>query len=416
MQEEAGKEGKITSALRQGQQVLVQITKESISSKGPRLEAEISIPGRFMVLLPFNNKVSVSSKIKSAVEKKRLSYIAQSLLPKNFGVIIRTAAEGKSVTDIDNEVQELLNKWETVVNQQLPNAKAPKLLMTEEDKTITVIRDLLSDDFEAIVTDDEVIYKEVQSYLKLIAPDKQHIAKLHKSNDNIFDVYNVTRQIKSSFGKVVAIPRSGAYLVIEHTEALHVVDVNSGHRVDAEQSQEENALQTNLIAAKEIARQLRLRDIGGIIVVDFIDLRDGKNRRLLYQKMQEFMEPDKSKHNILPPNKFGLIEITRQRNKPQTNIEVLEKCPVCDGTGKVKSNILIIDDINQHIEYICNHKYEGVVLEVNPFIYAYLKLGFWNYPKKWFAKYGKVIKIKENQEMHYLQYRFYNNKGVEIIF
>ncbi|MDR2512112.1 MAG: Rne/Rng family ribonuclease [Bacteroidales bacterium] len=408
---ESGKEQSITSILKQGQQLLVQITKEAISSKGPRLEAELSLAGRLVVLLPFNNKISVSGKIKTFEEKKRLAYIVKSVIPNNFGVVVRTAAEGKSVAEIDNELNSLLAKWYQMVEKQFPKAKAPKLLLTEEDKTITVIRDMLNSDFNSIITDDEAIYREVQNYLKVIAPEKQNIVKLYKGEGNIFDVYNVTRQIKSSFGKVVPVQRSGVYLVIEHTEAMHVIDVNSGHKLDAGLSQEENALQTNLVAAQEIVRQLRLRDIGGIIVVDFVDMREGKNRRTLYVKMHELMSKDKTKHSILPPNKFGLIEITRQRTKPQTNIEVLEKCPICDGTGKVKSNILVLDDIEQHLEYLMAHHHRKVVLEVNPFIYSYLKLGFWSMQKKWWWKYKKRIKIHQNQAFHYLQYKFFDEKG-----
>jgi ribonuclease G len=335
-------------------------------------------------------------------------------LPKNFGVIVRTVAEGKSVADLDSDLRHLISKWESIV-PQLPHAKPPKLVLSEQAKTMTILRDLLNKDFNSIVVNDEDLYREIKSYLGSIAKDKLDILKYHKGGEPVFDVYGVTKQIKSGFGRVVPIKRTGAYLVIEHTEAMHVIDVNSGHKMNAEVSQEQNALNVNLEAAEEVVRQLRLRDLGGIIVIDFIDLRDGKNRKILYQKMNELMKNDSAKHNILPPSKFGLVQITRQRTRPQTNIKVLEKCPVCDGTGQVKSNLLLIDDLEQHLNYLIREQSQKkLTIEVNPFVYAILRKGFWNYPKKWWWKYKQCVKIQSSTDMHYLQYRFLNSDKEEI--
>jgi len=408
------KSERIVSLLKPNQNVVVQISKEAISTKGPRVCSELSFAGRYLVLIPFSNKISISSKIKSVTERNRLRYTIQSILPKNFGVIIRTVAEGKSVADLDSDLRHLVSKWESI-SQQLPQAKPPKLLLSEQAKIMTILRDLLNKDFNNIVVNDEEIYREIKLYLNSIAKDKVDILKYHKAGEPIFDTYGVTKQIKSGFGRVVPIRRTGAYLVIEHTEALHVIDVNSGHKMNSEISQEENALNVNLDATEEIVRQMRLRDLGGIIVIDFIDLREAKHRKILYEKIKELMKRDSSKHNILPPSKFGLVQITRQRVRPQTKIQVLEKCPVCDGTGKVKSNLLLIDDIEQNLNHlIFEQNFKKLVLEVNPFVYAFLKNGFWSYSKKWFWRYNRRIKIVSSTDMHYLQYRFLNNDGEEI--
>ena len=412
--EDLDKSERMVSFLEANQRLVVQISKEAISTKGPRVCGELSFAGRYLVLIPFSNKISVSSKIKSVAERNRLRYTIQSILPKNFGVIIRTVAEGKSVADLDSDLRHLILKWESIA-PLLPQAKPPKLLLNEQAKTMTILRDLLNKEFNNIVVNDETIYHEIKGYLGSIAKDKVDIVKYHKSGEPVFDAYGVTKQIKSGFGRVVPIKRTGAYLVIEHTEALHVIDVNSGQKMNAEISQEQNALTVNLEAAEEIVRQLRLRDIGGIIVVDFIDQREAKNRKILYEKVRELMKRDSAKHNILPPSKFGLVQITRQRVRPQTRVQVLEKCPVCDGTGKVRSNLLLIDDLELNLNYLIReHSQKNLTLEVNPFIYAFLKHGFWNYSRKWFWKYKQSIKIVSSTEMHYLQYRFLNNDGEEI--
>jgi ribonuclease G len=412
--EDLDKSERMVSFLKQNQNLLVQISKEAISTKGPRVCGELSFAGRYLVLLPFSNKISISSKIKSAAERNRLKYTIQSILPKNFGVIIRTVAEGKSVADLDGDLKHLIAKWDSIL-PQLPQAKPPKLLLNEQTKTMTILRDLLNKEFNNIVVNDETVYREIKDYLSEIAKDKVDIVKHHKNDEPIFDVYGVTKQIKSGFGRIIPIKRTGAYLVIEHTEALHVIDVNSGHKMNSENSQEQNALNVNLEAAEEVVRQLRLRDLGGIIVIDFIDLRESKNRKILYEKMKELMSRDSAKHNILPPSKFGLVQITRQRSRPQNSIKVLEKCPVCDGTGQVKSNLLLIDDIEQHLNYLIREQSQkNLSLEVNPFIYAFLKKGFWNFSQKWRWKYKQKVKIISSTDMHYLQYRFLNCDGEEI--
>lgn len=407
------KGGKIGDVINSQQQILVQVAKEPISTKGPRITTEISIAGRYLVFLPFNDKVSISQKIKSSAERDRLKKIISDIRPKNCGVIIRTVAENKKVEELDADMKDLMKKWTTCF-EQLKKANAPQRVLGELDRTSALLRDILNPDFNSIYTDDPKILEEVKNYLHTKAPEKENIAKLYSGKAPIFDHFGIEKQIKSSFGKTVTF-KSGAYLVIEHTEALHVIDVNSGHRAKSDSDQETNALECNLEAAKEIARQLRLRDMGGIIVVDFIDLHKADNRKLLYEKMREEMKDDKAKHNILPPTKFGLVQITRQRVRPEMNIETLEKCPACDGTGEVGASILFTDEIENNMRFILQEQNEkAVTVSVHPYVAAYLTKGLFSIRWKWQRKYKKKIKVDSSTAYHFLEYHFLNASGEEI--
>ena len=314
------KEGTVNDILKPGQEVLVQIAKEPISSKGPRLTAEISFAGRFLVLIPFSDKVSISQKIKSSEERMRLKQLIQSIRPRNFGVIVRTVAEGKRVAELNNELKTLVKCWEDSL-VKLQKAKLPSLIFEETGRTVGVLRDIFSPSFENIYVNDQEAYQQIYNYVSLIAPERKDIVKLYQGALPIFDNFAITKQIKSSFGKTVSF-KSGAYLIIEHTEALHVIDVNSGNRSKAATNQESNALDVNLNAAEEIARQLRLRDMGGIIVIDFIDMMEAEHRQKLYDRMRELMSKDRARHNILPLSKFGLMQITRQRVRPAMDVDL----------------------------------------------------------------------------------------------
>ena len=407
------KTGKITNVLSGNQPVLVQIAKEPISTKGPRITSEISLAGRYLVLVPFSDRVSVSQKIKSNDEKTRLKRLVQSIKPKNFGVIIRTVAEGKMVADLDTDLRTLVDKWYNVVDK-LQHAKPPKIILGEINRTSAILRDLLTEEFNSIIVNDTVIYEELRHYIKTIAPKKIDILKLYKTKVPIFEHLGVDKQIKGSFGKIVSI-RGGTYLIIEHTEALHVIDVNSGHRINADNSQESNALEVNLEAAAEIARQLRLRDMGGIIVVDFIDMVEPSNRRKLFEKMKEEMKKDRAKHNILPPSKFGLVQITRQRVRTETNVEILEKCPACGGSGEIKPSIILIDEIENNLRYLIREQNEkNLTLRVHPYIYAFLTKGFWSIKMQWTVKYKAFFKLEPFASYHFLEYRFFNKLDDEI--
>lgn len=408
------KTGKINDVLEPGQQIMVQVAKEPISTKGPRISSEISFAGRYLVLVPFSNKISLSQKIKDKEERKRLTRLIKSIKPKNMGIIIRTVAENKKVADLHADLNNLVNKWNTAV-KTIKTAKAPQKIISELDRTTAILRDMLNDTFNNIWTNSPDIHEDIKGYLKEIAPDKYEIAKLYKGKRPIFEHFHIDKQIKNSFGKIVTI-RSGIYLIIEHTEALHVIDVNSGHRVNKQNNQEQNALEVNLEAAEEIARQLRLRDIGGIIVVDFIDMHQAENRRKLLSHLQEVMERDTAKHTILPPSKFGLVQITRQRVRPEMNIHVLEKCPVCNGTGEAKSSILLIDEIEKNIQYLIQDQNEKrLTLMVHPYIHAYLKRGlFWSVQFKWYKQFKSWVKILPNSAYHFLEFHFFNKNDDEI--
>jgi len=407
------KEGRIEDILTVGQIVAVQIVKEPISTKGARLTAEISLAGRNVVLLPFSDKVSISQKISSKEEKRRLELLVKNILPKNYGAIVRTAAEGKNSAVLDAEIIALVNKWESSWTKIARN-KSVQLLFTEYSKTTTILRDLFNDSFTDIYVNDEAEYEEIRKYISMISPEKEKIVKLYGEKEPIYDHFEVTRQIKSSFGKVVPI-KQGAYLVIEHTEALHVVDVNSGIRSKTKE-QEQNTFDVNCYAAEEIARQMRLRDMGGIIIVDFIDMDDAEHRNNLYKKMQELMAGDRAKHNVLPLTKFGLMQITRQRVRPATEINTTEVCPVCGGSGKISSSVIIDEAIERKLSYLALEKnYKSLVLKVSPLLGAYLKRGLFNsYISQWKKKYPVKLKVEEITEYSVLQNEFYDEKGVKL--
>ena len=406
------KTGKINEVLNGKPNILVQILKEPIANKGPRLSCEISLPGRFVVLTPFNDIVAVSRKIHSSEERKRLQRIVESIKPKNFGVIVRTAAEGKNTAELHEDLSELTQMWRSI-QQNLKNATPPAKILSEQTKTASILRDLLNEDFNKIVTNDKGIFAESKNYIQRVAPEKVDIVSFHQNGTPIFDQFGITKQVKGSFGKTVNLP-SGAYLIIEHTEALHVIDVNSGYK-SVSNNQEQNALETNLEAADEIARQLRLRDIGGIIVVDFIDMKLPENKRKLVEKMEEFMRPDRAKHAVLPISKFGLMQITRQRMKPEMNINTQEVCPTCNGTGKIASTLILEDEIEKNLNYLITHKHRNLTLIVHPIVYAYLTKGWmWSRASKWKRKFKEKITVKPDTNYHLTEFRFFDGNGEEI--
>jgi len=410
---EIDKNGSINNVLKPGQDIMVQIAKEPISTKGPRLTAEISIAGRYLVLIPFADKVSVSQKIKSEEERVRLRQLIQSIKPKGFGVIVRTVAEEKKVAELDNELKILVKRWEEAI-LRTQQSKGITLILEELGRTVGIIRDLFSSSFKHIYVNDPLVHTEVCDYVELIDPERKDIVKLYKDSDPIFDNFGITKQIKAGFGKTVSF-RSGAYLIIEHTEALHVIDVNSGNRSKSDKGQEDNALDVNLAAVDEIARQLRLRDLGGIIVIDFIDLHEVENRQKVYDRMREAMANDRAKHNILALSKFGLMQITRQRVRPAIDIDIQETCPTCFGTGKNQPSILFTDQLESKIDFLVNKlMVKDFTLQIHPYVYAFITKGWFHTKWQWKRKYGKGCKIVAAQRLGFLQYKFYDNKGIEI--
>lgn len=405
------KDGSIASTLTKDQEVLVQIVKEPISTKGPRLTCDLSFAGRYLVLMPFHDKVSVSSKIRSGEERSRLKQIIHSVKPRNFGVIIRTVAEGCDGTELQNELQNLIKRWEDVVRKTQAATSLPQLVYEETSRAIALLRDMFNPTYSAIYVNDKAVYEEVKEYVTLIAPEKAGIVKLYEGKVPIFDNFNITKQLKSGFGKTVNY-KHGAYLIIEHTEAMHVVDVNSGNRTKAENGQEQNALDVNLGAADELARQLRLRDMGGIIIVDFIDMHLAEDRQLLYERMCKNMQQDRARHNILPLSKFGLMQITRQRVRPAMDIHVEEVCPTCFGKGTIKSSILFTDQLERKIEYLSKKVGEKrFTLHVHPYVAAYINKGLFSMKRRWQFRYGFGISVVASQKLAFLQYEFYDSKN-----
>ncbi|MBR2648475.1 MAG: Rne/Rng family ribonuclease [Sediminibacterium sp.] len=406
------KTGKINEVLNGKPNVLVQILKEPIAAKGPRLSCEISLPGRFVVVTPFNEIVAVSKKIHSAEERKRLQKIVEAIRPKNFGIIVRTAAEGKSTAELHQDLLAIIENWNSI-HKNLKGATAPVRILSEENKTTSILRDLLSADFNKVVVNDRNLFTVTQSYIQRIAPDKMDIVSFYQNGLPIFDQYGITKQVKSAFGKTVNLP-SGAYLIIEHTEALHVIDVNSGYK-SVSNNQEENALETNLEAAEEIARQLRLRDIGGIIVVDFIDMKLPDNKRKVQEAMENFMKTDRARHSVLPISKFGLLQITRQRMRPEVSINTSESCPVCNGTGKISSTLLLEDEIEKRLLYLTTHAHKNLTLMVHPIVYSHLTKGlFSSIVKRWKKRFKTKITVKQNTNYHLIEFRFFNDHDEEI--
>jgi len=407
------KHGKITQQLSKGQLVPVQVVKEPISTKGPRLSCELSIAGRYLVLVPFSSGVSISKRISSSDERKRLQRLIQSIKPENFGVIIRTVAEGKEVAELDKDLRNLVKMWEDGMTR-MTEANPRDKIIGELNKASSLLRDMLNESFDNILVDDKKIFDEIKSYIHTIAPEKEKIVKLYTGKLKLYEHYGVERQIKAAFGQTVSL-RGGGYLIIEHTEALHVIDVNSGNKSNREENQETTALSVNLEAVREVARQLRLRDMGGIVVVDFIDMRDPENKKLISQRMKEAMEGDRAKHTVLPLSKFGLMQITRERVRPQMNIVTREVCPTCNGSGKINASILVTDQIENNIQHLFEKQNEKkLILAVHPFLYAYYTKGLISKRLKLYFKYKRWVEMVKDSSLGIVEFHFLNKDGEEI--
>ena len=412
LQEYIDKEGNIQDVLSPNQQLLVQVTKEPISTKGPRISSELSVAGRYIVLVPFSDRVSVSQKIESAQEKDRLKKMLRNIRPKGFGIIIRTVAQDRKLEEIEKDLQQLLSRWKSMCRKIKQTKQRPVKVLGEVNRVSSILRDLFNDSFSSIVVDDNQRAKNISKMLEKIAPNKVSIVKVHEGQIPIFEKYNIERQIKTGFGKTVSLSK-GAYLVIEHTEAMHVIDVNSGNRSNKAKNQDDTALEVNLISATEIARQLRLRDMGGIIVVDFIDMRNAEHRKTLYSHLKEVMKEDRARHKILPPSKFGLVQITRQRVRPEMNIKTTEPDPN-NPEKEVDPPIILIDKIGVHLERILTKEKGKVTLNIHPFIAAYITKGVFSIQKKWLFNHKKWIKVIPRHSYKYLEYSFHNKKGNKI--
>ena len=406
------KRGSVDQVLKKGDPILVQVLKEPISTKGPRLSCEITIPGRYVVISPFKNIVAVSKKIPSEEERTRLKNLIDSIKPKNFGVIVRTAAEGKKVIDIHEDIMALMDKWDQIY-KKLQEAQRYQLLLKELDKTETILRDILNDSFQKIVVNNKQTFHSLKGYLGTIAKDQVKILNHYHGKRPIFETFGITKQIKSSFGKSFTL-RSGAYLIIEHTEAMHVVDVNSGPK-SKKMDQESAALSVNLEAAEEIARQLKLRDLGGIIIIDFIDMRNPDNKTKLIKAFRKAMSSDRAQHTILPLTKFGLMQITRQRTRPELNIKTAEVCPSCNGKGTVTPSLLVTDDIERNLDIVFSSRPKTkLTMVTHPYVKSHVTKGWPSLRMRWFMKYNKWINIKSDDNLALNTYRFFDHNSDEI--
>ncbi len=413
LEPEIDKFGKINQVLSRNQKILVQVVKEPISTKGPRLSCELSIAGRYLILVPFAKSVNVSKKVSSSDERKRLIRLVSSIKPEGFGIIIRTVAEGKEVAELDNDLRNLVDTWKNGV-RNLRKAKPPEVVIGEVGKTSSLLRDVLNDSFDSIVVDKKEIFEDLKSFVKKIAPEKENIIKFYNGKPKIYESFGIEKQIKSLFGVSVSL-KGGGYLIIEHTEALHVIDVNSGNKSTREESQETTALSVNLEAAREVARQLRVRDMGGIIVVDFIDMRNPDNKKLLFKTIKEEMAPDRSKFTILPLSKFGLMQITRQRVRPEMNISTQETCPTCGGSGKITASILVADTIEENLDYLLTKQNEQKIsIVLHPYLYAFFTKGWKNKRMRWFFKYNKWVNLIEDSSIPVTEFQFLNKEMEEI--
>ncbi|MCC5915330.1 MAG: Rne/Rng family ribonuclease [Balneolaceae bacterium] len=376
--------------LRNNQNLLVQIVKEPIGSKGPRVSTDITIAGRFLVLIPMGEYIALSKKINNRRERRRLKKTVGDMLPEGFGVIVRTVAQGQDKEAIEEDMRTVLKKWDRILNK-LETSKPPTLLYKDLDITESLIRDLFAKQYDRVLIDDYQLYKSVKSYVSQIAPKMLPSVQLYKGKDHIFDHVNIGHDVNSIFSPRVRMP-SGGYLIFEQTEAMYVVDVNSGPYA-AKEKQEDNSLKTNLEAAREIAKQLRLRDIGGIIVVDFIDLRNDKNRKKIYDELKKEFKKDQAKTNLIGMSDFGLVQITRQRIRPSVVNSVSKVCPMCGGTGTVVSQDTIVTDIESWISKLkYSTEYRAVDIYINPFLHSYLTRGVFSQRMKWIFRY----KVKVN--------------------
>ncbi len=402
----------IAGKLKPNDSILVQVIKEPISSKGSRLTSDITIAGRFMVLLPFGGgQVAVSRRVIARKERSRLKKLVRSMLPEGFGAIIRTVAEDQEETLLKQDLEKLLAKW-TQIEEKLQDAVPPQLIFKEDSIISSVLRDSLTSDVTEIVANSPVIYKETLNYIQWAAPEMVKNVTLYQGKLPLFEGYGIAKDVESIFSRKVWL-KSGGYIIIEHTEAMVVVDVNSG-RYAAKREQEENSLKTNLEAAREVVRQLRLRDIGGIIVVDFIDMLDQKNAKKVYDSMKTELRNDRAKSNILPMSDFGIMQITRERIRPSLMQRMGDQCPACGGTGVVQARFTTINQIERWLrKYALQHpmKFQQLDLYVSPTVVEPLQNSDMKTELKWFLQHMLFVQVKPDESLRSDDFRFYSRKN-----
>lgn len=405
---ESGNNNKWSSNLERGQDIIVQITKEPVGNKGFRVTSKVSIPGRYLVLIPFEKKIGLSRKIYNPKEKRRLRNIVRSTLPKGFGIIIRTVAAGQDENLILDDLNTLIKTWNDI-QATLKTSKSPIILHKDVSTTSSVVRDLFKEDITKVIVDSKKIYREIKTYVDDTSPEFSGKIELYQGDQPLFDVYSIEKQIEESLQRKVWL-KNGGYIIIEPTEAMTVVDVNSG-KYARHRDQEVNSLNTNLESAKEIVRQIRLRDIGGIIVIDFIDLYDEKNRRKLYEEIRREFKHDRAKSTILPVSEFGLVEITRQRVRQNIIHSISDLCPMCRGTGHVQSKSTFMNRLDRWItRYKGGSNGMSITLKVNPYIKNYLTAGFISKLNQMRMKNFLLIKLEGEETLALDEFRVFSKK------
>lgn len=400
--------GRSIPDLKRGQDILVQVTKEPIGKKGVRVTSEVSLPGRFLVLLPYDGKIGVSKKLQNFKEKRRLRRIVRSMLPETFGVIIRTVAQEQDEAALKQDIENLLTTWRDI-EKSIKSEEAPALVYKDMATTSSVIRDLFSESVDRIIIDSKKLYKEIRLYVKSVSPELVDKIELYKEREPIFDTFEVEKEIVAALSRKVWL-KSGGYIIIEQTEAMFVVDVNSG-RYAAKRDQELNSLRTNLEASREICRQLRLRDIGGIIVIDFIDLEDEKNRKKVYDELRKEFRRDRSKVTVLPMTEIGIVQITRQRIRQNILSSFSEPCPVCGGGGLVESKSSIGNHIERWIRRFKSESHEfRLKLYVHSSIAHYLREGTLSRLTKLMFRYRLIINIEEEEKLSPAEFHCFSYK------
>jgi ribonuclease G len=394
--------------LTKGQEIIVQVTKEPVGKKGVRVTTEVSLPGRFLVLLPFDGKVGISKKISSFKEKRRLRKLVRSILPPSFGVIVRTNAENQDEKVFLQDLESLLTTWREI-EKAVKEETAPALLYKDMATTSSVIRDLFSEDVQRVVIDNKKLFKEIKTYVKLVSPQMVEKIEYYGKREPIFDVFGVEKEIATTLARKVWL-KSGGYIIIDHTEAMTVIDVNSG-RYAAKQEQELNSLKTDLEAAREICRQLRLRDLGGIIVIDFIDIADEKNKKKVYDEMKKEFRKDRAKATVLPMTEFCLVQITRQRIRQSIIHSFTEPCPVCGGSGLIQSKTTIVSQIERWIRRFKSESKEfRLILRVHPSIAQHLMGGTISRLTKIKLRFFVQIKLEEDKALAIDEFKFISRK------
>ena len=400
----------VITKLRKGEEILVQITKEPVNNKGVRVTSSVSLPGRFCVLLPFDNKIGISKKIFDYKERRRLRNIARGILPQNYGLIIRTVARDQAEDAVKDDLNNLVKTWKTI-EATAKNEEPPSIVHQDLSTTDSVIRDLLTPDISKVFVDSKKLYKQIKGYVQIVQPDLMEKIDLYKSSSSIFDEFKIEEQIKTLMGRKVPLP-SGGYLIIEHTEAMVVIDVNSG-RYAKSKEQELNSLKTDLEASREIARQLRLRDIGGIIVIDFIDLEEDKNRKKVYDELKKEFRRDRSKVSVLPMSDFGLVQITRQRIRQNIMQAMKDSCPVCGGSGFITKESHLVYDIEDWLKKFRRYSREfSLIIKCHPSDATRLQ------DKKFTRiqfKYLVRLRIEEDTSIPMGKFRFFSKKkGIDL--